>query len=138
ADGYTLQLAHEGMLLVPWLLKAPPFDTMKDFVPIGIGVYMPKLLVVSNRLPVKTVPELIAYAKANPGKLSYGSPGVGTGHHLNMESFLSLTGTTMVHVPYKGAVPMLTDIVSGNVHVGLSALSSTLPHMQGDKLRVLA
>ncbi|MGD9941750.1 MAG: Bug family tripartite tricarboxylate transporter substrate binding protein [Burkholderiaceae bacterium] len=138
ADGYTLQLAHEGMLLVPWLFKTPPFDPMKDFIPIGIGVYMPQLVVVSNRLPVKTIPELIAYAKANPGKLSYGSPGVGTGHHLNMEAFLSATGTRMVHVPYKGAAPMLTDIASGNVDVGLSALSSTLLYIQGNKLRVLA
>ncbi|MSQ70327.1 MAG: tripartite tricarboxylate transporter substrate binding protein [Betaproteobacteria bacterium] len=135
-DGYTLNLSQEGMLLAPWLMKAPTFDPLKDFVPIGIAVNMPQLLIASNNLPVKSVAELIAHAKANPGKLSYGTPGVASGHHLNFETLLTMTGTQMVHVPYKGAAPMMTDIISGNVHVALSAFSTTQPFMQ--KVRVLA
>jgi tripartite-type tricarboxylate transporter receptor subunit TctC len=135
-DGYTLNLGNEAMLLAPWVLNAPGYDPLKDFVPVGIAVVMPQLLIASNGIPVKSVTELIAYARANPGKLSYGSPGVATGHHLNFETFLKMTGTQMVHIPYKGAAPMMTDIVSGNVHVALSAYSTTLPFIQ--KVRVLA
>jgi tripartite-type tricarboxylate transporter receptor subunit TctC len=88
-DGYTLLLAQDSLAVVPWLFKSLPFDVNKDFAPIGIGVFMPMVLVTANRAPAKSLGELIAYAKANPSKLSYGSPGTGTAHHLNFETWRS-------------------------------------------------
>ena len=137
-DGYTLLLAQDSLAIVPWLSKALPFDPIKDFAPIGVGVFMPMMLVSANNLPVTTLSELITYAKANPGKLAYGTPGAGTAHHLNFELFLSRIGATMVHVPYKGAAPMTADLVSGNLQVAFSALSSAMPLVAGGKMRVLA
>jgi tripartite-type tricarboxylate transporter receptor subunit TctC len=137
-DGYTLLLAQDSLAVVPWLFKSLPFDVTKDFAPIGIGVFMPMVLVTSNKLPATSLSELVAYAKANPGKLSYGSPGTGTAHHLNFETFLTLTGTQMVHVPYKGATPMMADLTSGNVDVAFSAVSSAQPMLQANRIRILA
>ncbi|MFM7569596.1 MAG: Bug family tripartite tricarboxylate transporter substrate binding protein [Betaproteobacteria bacterium] len=138
ADGYTLLLAQDSLAIVPYLSKSLPFDVNKDFSPIGIGVFMPMTLVAANGVPATTLAELIAHAKANPGKLAYGTPGSGTAHHLNFEALLSRTGLQMVHVPYKGAAPMMADLVSGAVQVGFSALSSTLPFATGGKIRILA
>jgi len=137
-DGYTLLLAQDSLAVVPWLSKSLPFDVNKDFAPIGIGVFMPMVLVVSNDTPAKSLSELIAYAKANPGKLSYGTPGTGTAHHFNFESFLARTGTRMVHIPYKGAAPMMGDLASGNIQVAFAALSSAAPLIQAGKLRAIA
>ncbi|MCC6531818.1 MAG: tripartite tricarboxylate transporter substrate binding protein [Burkholderiales bacterium] len=138
ADGYTLLLAQDSLTIVPYLSKSLPFDVNKDFAPIGIGVFMPMMLVASNNTPASTLAELVTYAKAHPGKLSYGTPGMGTAHHLNFETLLSRTGMRMVHIPYKGASPMMADIVSGNVQVAFSALSSTLPYSSSGKIKVLA
>jgi tripartite-type tricarboxylate transporter receptor subunit TctC len=138
ADGYTLLLAQDSLAIVPYLSKSLPFDVNKDFAPIGIGVFMPMMLVAANSVPATTLAELIAHAKANPGKLAYGTPGSGTAHHLNFEALLSRAGLQMVHVPYKGAAPMMTDLVSGAVQVAFSALSSTLPFATGGKIRILA
>lgn len=137
-DGYTLLLAQDSLAIVPWLYKSLTFDVMKDFAPIGVGVFMPMVLIAKSDLPVKSVSDLIAYAKANPGKLSYGSPGVGTAHHLNFEAFLDKTGTKMVHVPYKGASGMITDLASGNVDVAFSALSSVLALVKSGKIKAIA
>lgn len=137
-DGYTLLLAQDSLAIVPWLSKSLPFDPMKDFAPIGVGVFMPMMLVAANNLPVSSLRELIEYARANPGKLAYGTPGAGTAHHLNFELFLTKIGARMVHVPYKGATPMMSDLVSGNLQVAFSALSSAMPLVTGGKLRVLA
>ncbi len=139
ADGYTLLLAFDTLAIMPWLYKSLPFDVMKDLAPIGVAVFMPMVVAVANNVPVKSVNELVAYAKANPGKLSYGSPGIGTAQHLNFERFLALTGTKMVHVPYKGASQLLIDLVSGNLNVGgLIALSSIMPFVQQGKVRAIA
>lgn len=137
-DGYTLLLAQDSLAIVPWLSKSLPFDPMKDFAPIGVGVFMPMMLVSANSLSVTSLRELIAYTKANPGKLAYGTPGAGTAHHLNFELFLTRIGGTMVHVPYKGATPMMADLMSGNLQVAFSALSSAMPLVAGGKIRVLA
>ena len=138
ADGYTLLLAQDSLAIVPHLSKALPFDVNKDFAPIGIGVFMPMMLVAANGVPATSLAELIAHAKAHPGKLTYGTPGAGTAHHLNFEALLSRAGLQMVHVPYKGATPMMTDLVSGTVQVAFSALSSTLPFASGGKILILA
>lgn len=137
-DGYTLLLAQDSLAIVPWLSKSLPFDPMRDFSPIGVGVFMPMMLVSANNLSVNSLAELISYARANPGKLSYGTPGAGTAHHLNFELFLTQIGAKMVHVPYKGAVPMTADLVSGNLQVAFSALSSAMPLVASGKMRVLA
>lgn len=137
-DGYTLLLANNGFTTAPFLTKNLPFDVMKDLSPIGIGVSIPMALAVSNTIPVKTVPELVSYAKANPGKLSYATPGLGTPHHLSMELFMSMTGTQFVQIPYKGAATMLTDLISGEVQVLNGALNSMLPHAQSGRIRILA
>ena len=137
-DGYTLLLANNGFTTAPFLTKNLPFDVMKDLSPIGIGVSIPMALAVSNTIPVKTVPELVSYAKANPGKLSYATPGLGTPHHLSMELFMSMTGTQFVQIPYKGASTMLTDLISGEVQVLNGALNSMLPYVQSGRIRIIA
>lgn len=137
-DGYTLLLAQDSLAVVPWLSKSLPFDVNKDFAPIGIGVFMPMILVVSSDMPAKNLAELVAYAKANPGKLSYGTPGTGTAHHFNFEAFLARTGTHMVHVPYKGATPMMGDLAGGSIQVAFAALSSAAPLIQSGKIRAIA
>ena len=93
---------------------------------------------VANKVPLTSVKELIAYAKANPGKLSYASSGVGTLQHLAMELFKDMTGTEIAHIPYKGAAGMINDILAGEVHVMFAALNSSLPHIQAGKMRAIA
>ena len=137
-DGYTMLVAQNGLTMVPWLSKSLPFDVNKDLAPIGIGVSLPMVAVVTNNLPINSIQDLVAYAKANPGKLSYATPGVGTPHHLSMEWFMDLTGTKMVQVPYKGAAGMLTDLIAGQVHVMFGALNSAMSHIQAGKIRALA
>ncbi|HEY9572295.1 MAG TPA: tripartite tricarboxylate transporter substrate binding protein, partial [Pusillimonas sp.] len=138
ADGYTLLLAQDSLSIVPYLYRDLPFNVFKDFKSISIGVYMPMVLIASNKVPAQNMAELLALAKQDPGKLSYGSPGIGTAHHLNFESLLRKTGTQMMHVPYKGSSLMMTDIVSGNVNVGFSAISTALGLIESGKVKVLA
>ena len=137
-DGYTLLLAQNGLTMLPWLSKTLPFDVMKDFVPVGIGATLPMVVVVANKLPVKSINDLIIYARENPGKLSYATPGIGAPHHLATEWFMEMTGTKMVLVPYKGASGMLADLISGEVHVMFGALNSALPLIQSGKIRAIA
>jgi len=136
-DGYTLLVTQSGITMVPWVSKSVPFDVLKDFAPLGIGATQPMVMVVANNVPANSINELIAYAKANPGKLSYATPGVGTPHHLTTEMFMGMTGTKMVHVPYKGASGMLADLMSGEVHVMIGALNSAIPLFQAGKIRAL-
>jgi tripartite-type tricarboxylate transporter receptor subunit TctC len=138
ADGYTLLVVQSGITMVPWVSKSVPFDVLKDFAPLGIGTTQPMVVVVANNIPVKSINELIAHAKANPGRLSYATPGVGTPHHLVTELFMGMTGTKMVHVPYKGASGMLANLMSGEVHVMIGALNSAIPLFQAGKIRALA
>jgi len=137
-DGYTLLVAQNGLTMLPWVSKSLPFDVAKDFAPVGIGVTNPMVVVVANNLPVKSIGELIAYARENPGKLFYGSPGVGTPHHLATEWFMAMTGTKIVHVPYKGAAGILVDLISGQVQLLFGAFSSTSPHIRAGKIRAIA
>jgi tripartite-type tricarboxylate transporter receptor subunit TctC len=137
-DGYTLLLAQNGLSMVPHLTRNLPFDVTRDLAPVGIGASLPLAVAVNNDLPVRNIPELLAYAKANPGKLSYATPGIGTPHHLATEWFLNLTGTRMVMVPYKGAAGMITDLIGGQVQVLFGALNSILPQHQSGKLRIIA
>ena len=130
-DGYTLLLGNIASLAINvGIYPKMPYDPLKDFTPIIRTVDVNYVLVVHPSLPAKTVPELIAYAKANPGKLSYGSAGSGSLPHLGTELFKAQTGTDMVHVPYKGGGPMVTDLLGGNVQLVIADQANLMPHVQ--------
>ena len=137
-DGHTLLLATNTLAINPAIFATIPFDVRQDFAPVALAAATPFVLLVNNELPVKSVRELIAHARAKPGKLSYASVGIGTPHHLGMELFKSLTGTDIVHVPYKGSVTSLTDLSSGQVQVMLASINAAMPFMQGGKVRAIA
>jgi tripartite-type tricarboxylate transporter receptor subunit TctC len=137
-DGYTLLMATSSAMGVnPTLYKKIAYDPVKDFQPIAMMAHLPFILVVNNDLPVKNLAEFIQYAKANPGKLSYGSGGVGASHHLYGEMFNSLAGVKMTHVPYKGTVPALNDVIAGHIQVLFSDAPPALPQIAGGKVRAL-
>lgn len=138
-DGYTLLLGNIASLAINvGIYPKMPYDPLKDFTPIIRTVDVNYVLVVHPSLPVKSVPELIAYAKANPGKLSYGSAGSGSLPHLGTELFKAQTGTDMVHIPYKGGGPMVTDLLGGSVQLVIADQANLMPHVQSGKLRALA
>jgi len=137
-DGYTLVMAGSGSLAISAALyKKLPYDPAKDFAPVALIGRIPFVLVVNPSLPVHSVAELIAYGKANPGKLSYGSGGPGSPHHLYAEMLKSMTGIEMAHVPYKGSAPALTDVVAGHIPLLFSDTVPSLPLIQEGKVRAL-
>jgi tripartite-type tricarboxylate transporter receptor subunit TctC len=137
-DGYTLLMGHIGTLAVnPNLYAKLPYNPMTDFSTIAMVGLVPNVLVVNNNLPVKNVADLVALAKAKPGSLNYASGGIGSAAHLAMEYFKLATGTDIVHVPYKGTAPALTDLIGGQVSVAMTGLPPVFPHLRGGKLRAL-
>ena len=137
-DGYTMLMGFVGTHAInSSLYRTMPFDAVKDFEPVALDAMVTIILVVHPSLPVKSVRELIALAKAHPGELSFGSPGNGTPQHLAGELFNTMTGVKMVHVPYKGAVPALTDLLGGRLSMIFSSMPPALPHVQSGKLRAL-
>ena len=136
-DGYTLMHAGMTMAINPALRKNLPYVPLRDFAPVSLLVKMPNVLVVSNAFPAKTVAEFIAHAKANPGKVSYGSSGVGAVPHLSMELFKKLAGIDIVHVPYKGSAQVLTDLLGGQIPVMFDNLPANLPHIKAGRIRAL-
>ena len=139
ADGHTLVMGTVGTHSINGALYPKmTYDMVKDFVPVAHVASAPNLLVVNNDLPVKSVAELIAYMKANPNKLSFGSPGIGTSVHVSGELFKSLTGTTMQHVPYKGRQFAIPDLVGGQIQVMFDNMPSALPMARDGKIRALA
>jgi len=138
-DGYTLMMGHLGTLAVnPAIYKNLPYDPVKSFAPVSLMAIVPSVLVVNPSLPVASAAELIAYAKAHPGKLAYGSAGNGSASHLTTEYFKLVTGTDILHVPYKGVGPMLTDLVSGQLSMGLNGAPAVMAHVNAGRLRALA
>lgn len=137
-DGTTLLLLHSGLTYMPGLYRTLPFDPTGDFANIGTAVSGSYVLVVNNDLPVKTVAELIAHAKAHPGKLSYASAGIGSTLHLGAEFLKRAANIDMVHVPYKGAAQATTDLIGGQVQVMIGPVVAVLPLAQAGKLRALA
>jgi tripartite-type tricarboxylate transporter receptor subunit TctC len=137
-DGYTLLLGTAGALAIaPVLSKTAPYDTLKDFTPITAAVELPICLVVHKDVPVNNVREFVAYAQANPGKLSFGSSGPNTTHHLAGEYLKSVAGIDMTHVPYRGGGPAMNDLIAGQIPALFATLSTTIPYMQSGKLKVL-
>jgi tripartite-type tricarboxylate transporter receptor subunit TctC len=137
-DGYTLVMATFAHAVNPSLKKSLPYDTFKDFAPVALIATSYNIVVVSPKLPVTSIPELVAYAKANPGKLSYGSYGIGTSAHLAGELFKSLANVDLVHVPYKGSAPAITDLLGGQIEVMFTTVASVAPYIQSGQLRALA
>jgi tripartite-type tricarboxylate transporter receptor subunit TctC len=138
-DGYTLVMGTVGTHAINGALyRQMPYDMVKDFAPLGHVASAPNLLVVTNDLPVKSVAELISYMKANPNKLSFGSPGIGTSVHVSGELFKSMTGTQMTHVPYKGRQFAIPDLVGGSIQLMFDNMPSALPMAREGKIRALA
>jgi tripartite-type tricarboxylate transporter receptor subunit TctC len=139
ADGYTIVMGTVGTHSINGAMYAKmPYDMVRDFTPVSLVASTPNLLVVNNDLPVKTVGELIAYMKANPNKLSFGSPGVGTSVHVSGELFKSMTGTTMTHVPYKGRQYAIPDLVGGSIQLMFDNMPSAIPMAREGKIRAVA
>lgn len=138
-DGYILLLGNAAQLSIrPNVQKNPPYDPVRDFQPISLIASAPLLVVVHPSLPVHTVKQLVAFARAHPGALNYASNGVGSTTHFATELFKVLTKTRMEHVPYKGLSPAMVDLLSGQVHLMFSSAVAMLPHVKQGKLRAIA
>jgi tripartite-type tricarboxylate transporter receptor subunit TctC len=136
-DGYTLFGAALPFSVIQSLYKTS-FDVTKDFAPVTLAGVTPNLLVANSSAPFSDVKGMIAYAKANPGKLNYASTGNGSSNHLSFELFKSMTGTEVTHVPYKGSAPAVTDLIAGQVQVMFDNTPNVLPHVRAGKLKALA
>jgi tripartite-type tricarboxylate transporter receptor subunit TctC len=137
-DGYTLLLVAPANAINATLYDKLSFDFLRDIVPVAGIIRFPNVVVVNPSLPIKTIPELIAYAKANPGKLNMASSGNGSTIHMSGELFKMLTGINMVHVPYRGGAPALTDLIAGQVHVMFDNIPTSAEHIKAGRLRGLA
>jgi tripartite-type tricarboxylate transporter receptor subunit TctC len=139
ADGYTITIANLSVISInPFLYSKLPYDVMRDFAPVAELTQSVNLLVVHPSLPVKSVKELVALAKAKPGALNYASPGNGTPAHLATELFNSIAGIRMVHVPYKGAGAAIPAVLSGESQVYIEPVATALPHVKSGRMRALA
>ena len=137
-DGYTLLLVSPANAINATLYEKLNFNFIRDITPVGSLVRLPLVMVVNPSLPTKTGPEFVAYAKANPGRISMASAGVGSGPHVSGELFKMMAGVDMLHVPYRGDAPALTDLLGGQVQVYFSGVAATLEHIRTGKLRPLA
>ena len=137
-DGYTLLLGYTGTLAIgPSLYRNVGYDPRKDFAPIGMIGNAPNSLVVNPTFPAKTLPELIAYAKANPGKVNFGSAGAGTASHITGEYFAASSGIKLVHIPYKGTGPVLTDLLGGHIPMAFAPIPASHSNVAAGTLRAL-
>ena len=137
-DGYTLLLAVNNVTINPYIYKKMEVDVARELRGVGIIANSPIVLVANLNAPIKSLAELIAYAKQNPGKISYGTPGVGTPQHLAVELLGSMAGLNMVHIPYKGSALSLTDLMAGQIQLASAAINSAQPFIQSGKIRGLA
>ena len=137
-DGYTIFYNTSAIAIAPALYSKIAFDPLKDFAPVVLAATVPLVLAVNPGLPVKTVPEFVAYAKANPSRMNYASSGAGTITHLASALFLTQMGLEMQHIPYKGSAPALVDVVSGQVQMMIDTISTVAPYAKDNRLRALA
>jgi tripartite-type tricarboxylate transporter receptor subunit TctC len=139
ADGYTFLVGTPGTHAInPFVFKNMTYDPVRDIAPVIIIARVPNLCSVTNSLPVKSVAELIAYAKSKPGELFYGTPGLGSTAHVSTELFKSMTGVEITHVTYKGSAPALTDLIAGRVHLMIDNLPAAQPFAESNSIRALA
>jgi len=137
-DGHTILVVAAGFAVNPSLVKKLPYDTLRDFAPVGLAGIGPYLLVVHPSVPAKTVPELIAWAKARPGQVSYGSTGVGSPPHLSGELLRAMAGLDLVHVPYKGGGAALPDILAGRIQLFFGTVATFATHIRAGKVVAIA
>jgi tripartite-type tricarboxylate transporter receptor subunit TctC len=138
ADGYTLFLATIAHTIAPGLYKSLPYDFERDFDPITVVAEVPNVLIVNPAVPAKNTAELIAYVKNNPGKVNFGSAGAGSVEHLAGELFRAMAHLDIVHVPYKGGAPMMTDLIAGHIQMAVETSGSALQHIKAGAVRALA
>ena len=138
ADGYTILFTLSSHTINPKLYEKLPFDVERDFAPISLAAQIPQILVANPSVPITSIKELIAYAKANPGKLNYASVGIGSPGHIAGELFKLKTGIDMVHVPYKGGGPAVTDTIGGQVQLLFVSMPAALQHVKTGRLRAIA
>ena len=136
-DGYTLLMGISTLTINPSIHTKLPYDTVRDFAPVSLVVTLPNVLVIHPSLPVKSVKELIAFARARPGRLNYASAGVGSSLHLSMALFLSMAKLKMTHVPYKGSAPALVDMLAGQIEVMTGTMITVIPYVRDGRLRAL-
>jgi len=137
-DGYNIVLASPTVVISPGLYKKLGYDPLKDFAPLSLIAQIPNVLLVHPSVPAKTLKELMQLAKANPGKLNFGSGGLGTSNHLGGEMFKGLAGVSMVHVPYKGSNEAMVGMMGGHVDMCVIGIPPTLPHIKAGRVRSLA
>jgi len=138
-DGYTLIIGHVGSLAMnPFLYDKLPYDVNRDYAPVSLLAIVPAIFVVHESVPAKNLKEFVALAKANPGKLNYGSAGNGSAGHLAMEYLKQVTGIDIQHVPYKGTGPNIIDLVAGRTQASSAGTPPLMPHVKSGKLRVIA
>jgi tripartite-type tricarboxylate transporter receptor subunit TctC len=138
ADGYTVMVGANTLVIAAHLYKQVPFDPLADFAPVSLAGMTTLILASNPASGIESVADLIARAKAQPGKLTYGSPGIATPHHMAMELFKELTGTDLLHIPYKGSAGAVTDLVSGQINLMFLPIHQVLPYQQAGRLRLLA
>jgi tripartite-type tricarboxylate transporter receptor subunit TctC len=138
ADGHTVLFVTDSFAVNPALYKTVQYDPLKDFAPVTAIAHLNQVLVVNSAVPASTLKELVEYAKANPGKLNYGSYGPGSPPHLAIELLKHITGINLVHIPYKGIAPLTTDLLAGTVQVSIYGVFTTLPHAKTGRIRALA
>lgn len=138
ADGYTLLIGSASNAIGNAIQAKMPYVFERDFIPVILIADVPGVVVVPSKLPIRSIQELVTYAKSHPGEMNYGSPGYGTSVHLAGELFQSMTGTTMVHAPYKGASAAITDLLGMRLQLMFPALAAAQPHIQSGSLRALA
>jgi tripartite-type tricarboxylate transporter receptor subunit TctC len=136
-DGYTLLLSSTANTVNASLYNNLDFNFIRDIAPVASISYEPNIMVVNPSVPAKTIPEFIAYAKANPGKINYGSAGIGSSQHMSGELFKMMAGIDMTHVPFRGTAPALTSLLGGQVQVMFASMPAALPYIRADKLRAL-
>jgi tripartite-type tricarboxylate transporter receptor subunit TctC len=139
ADGYTLLMGGTSALVInPALYKNLDYDTLRDFAPISNVAALPMLIMVSNSLPINSISELIKYAKAHPGKLTYGSAGIGSAHHLIVAKLARMADVRLTHVPYKGSAAAMTDLISGRIDILADTLPAVMSFVKAGKVKALA
>ena len=137
-DGYTLLVTPNTFTMAPALFSKLSFDVVKDFSGVGIIATSPMVVIVNPQVPISSVAELVQYAKANPGKLSYSTPGIGTPQHLATELFKAMTATNIVHIPYKGGAPAVAAVVSNEVPLSFAAINSAKPFIDAGRVKAVA